>query len=233
MRERYRAEFRQIDMSRILRLVLFWILILCACAPIFPSPGPSSQRESPPSSTVVPNITPELPASLTAPIPKFSQTLETPHIDQGPDGVITDVPANPQDCAYQWAYQDLPALSSDFLQAIQQLQPGAQASAFVFGENCVHPDGSATFLPMETDFNVTLQANDLSDTATLGEWVVKIMQVIEDIPADQIVGPRPGRVSILFQSNGQQSGVNFYIDQYKNLPAGLSSAEIFQALQTP
>src|SRR6266508_1399407 len=43
-------------------------------------------------------------------------------------------------CGYQWAYQGLLELSAEFLQAMQELQPGAQANAFVFGEDCVHTD---------------------------------------------------------------------------------------------
>ena len=105
-------------------------------------------------------------------------------------------------------------------------------TAFAFGEDCIHADGSKTFLAMETDFNITLQVIDPSDEAVLGEWIVKIMQVIENIPNEKIVGPRPGRVSIAFQSGSEQKYVNFYIDQYQALPASLSDAEIYQALQT-
>lgn len=86
---------------------------------------------------------------------------------------------------------------------------------------------------METDFNITLQAADETDENALGEWIVKVMQVVEDIPEDQIVGPRPGRVSITFQSSTGQQVVNFYMDQYQNLPAGLSNTEIYRALRTP
>jgi hypothetical protein len=137
-------------------------------------------------------------------------------------------------CGYQWAYQDLPELSAEFQQDIQNIQPEAQASAFAFGEDCVHVDGTTrTFIPMETDFNVTLQVSDLSDESALGEWIVKVMQVVENIPPDRIVGPRPGRVSIGFQSGGDQKLVNFSIDQYKALPSDLSRSEIYQALQTP
>ncbi|MDQ2691795.1 MAG: hypothetical protein M3Y68_07185 [Chloroflexota bacterium] len=143
-------------------------------------------------------------------------------------------PPDSQNCGYQWAYQDLPELSSSFQGSIQELQAEAQASAFAYGENCVLPDGTvAQFLPMETDFNVTLQVADLADENALGEWIVNVMQVIEGIPDDQIVGPRPGRVSMTFQSAGSQQVINFYIDQYENLPAGLSNAEIYQALRTP
>jgi hypothetical protein len=162
----------------------------------------------------------------------MAATLSTPHIDQGPEGAVTAPPSNPQDCGYQWAQQALPELSSQFLQSMQALQPDAQAYAFGFGENCVHADGTSTFLPMETDFNITLQVSDLTDEAALGEWIVKTMQVIENIPSEQIIGPRPGRVGILFESNGQRQGVTFYIDQYRSLVSGLSAAQIYQALKS-
>ena len=136
-------------------------------------------------------------------------------------------------CAYQWAQKDLPELSGEFQQALQELQPEAQASAFAFGEDCVYADGHAVFSAMETDFNVTIQISDLSNEADLGEWIVKVMQVIENIPPEKIEGPRPGRVSLEFRSGSEQKFVNFYIDRYQALPAGLSNAEIYQALQTP
>jgi hypothetical protein len=85
---------------------------------------------------------------------------------------------------------------------------------------------------METDFNVTIPVGDLSDEAALGEWIVKIMQVIENIPPDQIIGPNPGRVSIFFESNGQQQSVTFYINQYQALAPGLSPEEIYQNLKS-
>jgi hypothetical protein len=145
----------------------------------------------------------------------------------------TAVPTLPP-CGYQWAYQDLPELSSRFQQSIQALQPEAEANAYAFGENCVLEDGTvAAFLPMETDFNLTLQVADLADESDLGDWIVKVMQVIEDIPQEQLVGPRPGQVNIIYQTGTDQKVIRFYINQYQDLPAGLNRAEIFQALQVP
>jgi hypothetical protein len=86
---------------------------------------------------------------------------------------------------------------------------------------------------METDFNITLQAASLSDESELGDWIVKVMQVIDNLPPDQLTGPRPGRVDIVFQSNGEEKRLQFYIDHYRALEAGLSSQEIYQALQSP
>jgi hypothetical protein len=228
-------------MKRLIRTLLFLALILAACSPVVPSAEvpPATSSDTPTqvpatASTTMAPPTAVIPVSTTEvlPPPKLAATLSTPHIDQGPEGVVTAPPSNPQDCGYQWAQQALPDLSGQFLQSIQALQPEAQAYAFGFGENCVHTDGTATFLPMETDFNVTLQASDLSDETALGEWIVKIMQVIENIPPDQIVGPRPGRVGITFDANGERQGVSFYMDQYRALPAGLGSAEIYRALKS-
>ena len=85
---------------------------------------------------------------------------------------------------------------------------------------------------METDFNVSLQVSDLTDESELGEWVVNVMQVVSAIPPEQIVGPRPGRVRLIFQSGSEQQGINFYINQYQELPPGISNAEIFQTLRS-
>jgi hypothetical protein len=224
-------------MPRISRTLLFLSLILSACSsgglspeappPALPSDAPVTDA---PTKEIIPGSTTDL-----LPRPELIATLSTPHIEQGPDVPITDSPSYPEGCGYQWAYQDLPELSSDFLQSLQELQPEAQGDAFAFGENCIGQDGITVvrFIPMETDFNIALQVSDLTNESDLGEWIVKVMQVIGNIPPDQIIGPRPGRVSMGFQSNGEQKMLSFYIDQYHALPAGLSNAEIFQRLQTP
>jgi hypothetical protein len=212
-------------MPRLIRAFLLWTLILCACSPIISSPQPP-----PPTITLTPLAFP----TTIVPTPEVIVTLSTPHIDQPPDGNIPTTAPNPQDCGYQWANQDLPELSSSFQESIQTLQPEAQASAYAFGENCMLPDGSVGgFGAMETDFNITLPVSDLTNESDLGEWIVKVMQVIENIPPEQIAGPQPGRVSISFQSNGDQKAINFSINQYQALAPGLSPSEIYQALQVP
>ena len=217
-------------MQKIFRTLLFWGIILCACSTGGLSPeAPSSDSVTDtPSPYVIPVSTTEV-----FPLTKLIATVATPHIDQPPNEEVTTAAPDYPGCAYQWAYEDLPKLSSDFQQSIQGLQAEAQASAFAFGENCVYADGSATFTAMETDFIITLQVADLANDGELGEWIVKVMQVIENIPQDQIVGPRPGRVSVAFQASSEQKFVNFYIDQYRALQSGLSNAEIYQALQSP
>jgi hypothetical protein len=189
-------------MNRFIRPLLFWTLILCACS-----------TSLPPTDTAPP----VLPTSIAT---------------EAPASTITITASSYGGCGYQWAYRDLPDLSSKFLQAIQQLQPSAQANAFAFGEDCVYADGHADFIPMETDFNITLQINDLADPNECGEWITKVMQIILDIPKEEIIGPRPGRVSMSFQSGSEQKNFNFYIDRYQALSTDLSNTEICTALQT-
>src|SRR5262245_21591328 len=155
-------------MQRIFRTVLFWTLILSACSTSF-----SSSQSVPQTATDAPIVFP----TTSVPNPKLIVTLSTPHIDQPPDGGIATVVPNPQDCGYQWANQDLPELSSSFQTSIQVLQPEAKANAYAFGENCLLADGSiGGFSAMETDFNATLQVDDLTNESDLGEWIVKVMQ---------------------------------------------------------
>ena len=220
------------ELRKVFYPLLFWTLILYACSTSLSSTDatPLNPITSP---SIVTTLTPEtFPASPTFPVSKIIETLQTPHIDQPPNGnEVTITPSN-DSCGYQWAYKDLPDLSTKFLQAIQQFQPSAQANAFAFGEDCVHADGHADFIAMETDFNITLQVSNPTDADECGEWTMKVMQIILDIPKDEIVGPRPGRVSISFQAGSEQKNFNFYIDRYQALSTGLNSAEICTALQT-
>jgi len=223
-------------MQRILCTFLLWSLSLCACSTnVSPADTvPQIATETTPSSpTLATATTQAFSDSPALPIPRFSRTLETPHIDQPPDGEITTPASTFEGCGYQWAYKDLPELSSSLQQSIQGLQPEAQANAFAFGEDCVRADGSATFTAMETDFNITLQVDDVYNESDLGGWTVKVMRVIESIPLDQIVGPRPGRVTIVFQSGDDEQNVIFYIDRYRKLPTNLSNLQIFAALKRP
>lgn len=211
-------------MSRTFLTLLFLSLVLFACTLSGLAP-----ENTPP--TLEPKVlTPDLTAIATLQTPA-STIAPSPTAISTADAIGTDTGTYPRSCGYQWAQKALPELSASFQGSIQALQPDAQAYAFAFGEDCVYADGSATFIPMETDFNVTLPVGPLSDQET-GAWIVQIMQIIQAIPPDQIVGPRPGRVGIIFESNGVRNGVGFSIDQYKALPAGLSSAEIYQALKT-
>ena len=203
-------------MQKFLRLLLLWVVTVSACSTVPTAPPTVS-----PATTEPPSPLP----TTAVPDSKPISTVSTPHIEQPPDT---------QNCGYQWAYEDLPELSRSFQQSLQALQPEAQATAFAFGENCILPNGSiGGFLPMETDFNITLQVSDLNNESDLGDWIVKVMQVIDSIPSDQILGPRPGRVTLAFQAGNNQKNLSFYIDQYHKLPPDLTPLQVFTQLASP
>lgn len=168
------------------------------------STGISSPQPIPPSPTEVPAIIPTVTFTTT-----------------------------PVICAWQYAQKDLPELSSSFQQSIQALQPEAQASAYAIGENCVGWGGNiVSFSARGTVFSIALQVDDLANESVLGKWIVQVMEVIEKIPEEQIAGPSPRLVSIVFRSSTDQSFISFDIDQYKELPSDLNYAEIYEALKT-
>jgi hypothetical protein len=86
-------------MQKFLRLILLWAVTLSACSAI-----PATPQTVSPATTEPPFPLPTTAVPDSRPI----STLSTPHIDQGPDGVITVTPPDTQNCGYQWAYQDLP-----------------------------------------------------------------------------------------------------------------------------
>lgn len=136
-----------------------------------------------------------------------------------------------QQCSYMWATQNLTDLTLDLQAALTDLQPEAQGYAYAFGEDCIYQDGHKTFSAMETDFNITVQVVDLTDENTLGEWIMKTMNMIGDLPAEKIVGPRPGKVTMIFTTGTDQKFFDFYIDKFQALDPGMAGWEIYQALQ--
>ena len=62
--------------------------------------------------------------------------------------------------------------------------------------------GDATFHAMETDFRVRVSVDSLGDEEALGGAIRAVMTAIEELPPEQIVGPRPGRVEFEFSRAG-------------------------------
>jgi hypothetical protein len=206
-------------MRRIFRSLLFLTLLLGACSTSVSSPRPDSAPSSNQS---------DLPSTDTATVPTIP--IE-PHIDQPPDGNAPTLMPSNETCAYMWATQPLNDLTLHFQAAIKNLNQEAESYAYAFGEDCIYQDGHKTFGAMETDFNVTMPVSDLTDENALGEWIVKVMNVIGDLPTEKIAGPKAGKVSIYFTSGTDQKAITFYIDKYQALDPSMSGWEIYQALQ--
>ena len=221
-------------MRKIFHPLLFWTLILCACSTSLPAADavPLNPVTPQPNAT---ELTPEtFPDSPSLPIPRFGQTPPTPHIDQPPNGnEVTITPASERCGGYQWAYKDMPKINGPFDEAIKIINPDAKAWATAFGEDCFYADGHADFIAMETDFYVHLPVDDLTEFESFGNWILQAMNVVEGLPNDLIVGPKPGFVEFWFiKSEGEHIAMRVPIQKYRDEATGKSGEELFRLFYT-
>ncbi len=136
------------------------------------------------------------------------------------------------DCGFVEARQNLPELSAEFLRKLKQAGlPVDSARAEAYGENCLTADNSvAYFAARETDFYVTLNVSNLTDEATLGAYLGKILDIIDKVPPTQ-TGPNPGYIGVTFRAGDQAQNLWFTQTQANDLRAqGLKGADLYRAL---
>ena len=132
-------------------------------------------------------------------------------------------------CYYVWATRELPELAEKLQAELAVEDPRIRAGAYAFGEDCRREDGTVTFLPMETDFRVQIPVQSLADEGVLGDWISRVMLIVDAIPADELSGPRPGRAEFEFQVDGSDSlRINVELSRYRAEARGLAGAELFR-----
>ena len=109
----------------------------------------------------------------------------------------------------------------------------AEGYAQAYGENCMTNEGDVVrFLPMETDFYITLQVEKLEDEQALGESIEQVMEVLSGFPTDATPGPQPGYVGITFEA--PEDSLRMWVMRINieiALDNGLRGKELFKALQ--
>lgn len=133
-------------------------------------------------------------------------------------------------CAYTWAYQDAPELTKKLDGAVKEINSQASATATLFGEDCIYADGSSTFGVMETDFTVRLPVDDLAQHEEFGNWISNVMQIIIEIPREEIQG-KYGFVEFWFEKTDSENiifrvPIQKYLDEAKD-KTGLELFELF------
>ena len=141
---------------------------------------------------------------------------------------VTLTPAY-EGCFFRWAYHDDLELTEKVDAAIRALDPTASATATLFGEDCVFADGRFTFSVMSTDFVVRSSFDDFNNEAAFGNWMKQVMDVILQIPQEDIQGAMPGRVEFLSVKGGTGNFiVRVPLQQYRDEAQGKSGTELFQ-----
>ena len=168
---------------------------------------------------------PEKESALSAPPLTFTVEIQLTE---------TDTPVPSQGCAYTWAYHDAPELTQTLDAAVKELNPSASAIATQFGEDCVAADGTATFGVMETDFTVRFPVDDLTKEDEFGNSMAQVMEIVTQIPREDIPGPNYGFVEFWFEKNESEHIVfRVPIQVYLNNAQGKSGAELFQMFYKP
>ncbi len=140
-------------------------------------------------------------------------------------------------CAYVWATQPLPDISAKLQQRLEKQEVlAAEVNAAAYGENCVLADGSvARFLARQTDLYFKVPVTDIEDKQTLGEQTVGIINFVQDIPANTLIGTQSGYIQVNFTTNfGEIISLWFQTSTGQAaLDAGLHGADLFNRLLTP
>jgi hypothetical protein len=139
-----------------------------------------------------------------------------------------------QSCAFAWATHSLPDLSKELQAAIDAAGlTGISVRAEAFGEDCYSSldNRNVGFSAMETDFRFTVQVDDLTDPAKLGETLASLLKIVEAIPPGDLTGPRPGYVGVTFRSGEDEINLWFLLeDGLASLHEGLTGADLFDRL---
>lgn len=165
----------------------------------------------------------------SAPIPVVSQTPEQPPT-QAPIPSSSGTPGTTAaGCYYVWATRELPSLGKKLDNGLAKSGGDFTASAYAFGEDCRHDDGTTTFLAMETDFRVRVAADSLSDKTAMGTAILQVMQEIQTLPRSEVPGTRPGRVEFEFYRDSTESlRLSIDISKFLAEAQGLRGAALFE-----
>ena len=162
-------------------------------------------------------------------LPHSTPDLESIPVSKTPNS-DTGYPA----CAWNWATQSLPGLGAELQSALESAgMKGVTASAEAYGENCATATGLVDhFATLETDFHITVQVIDITDTDQLGDMLEQILNVLNEIPADLTPGPQPGYVGVRFVQATEEINLWFTVTAGESGRAlGLQGASLFSELQ--
>lgn len=154
------------------------------------------------------------------------------HEPDDPDRSAIVQETGPEQCAYTWAYHDLPEISSEFSGDVKNVIQDAEAHATAYGEDCLYEDGRVAFTVMETDFYVLIPVGDLADDRELGNFVENTLTIVNKFSPLKVPGPKEGFVEITFRNGENIRVLRVPIPLGKTiLLQGLHGEELIQALE--
>jgi hypothetical protein len=145
--------------------------------------------------------------------------------------VSTDLPYT--QCAWNWATQSLPELSTKVEGGIQAAGlKNVTVSAEAYGENCITTAGKVDhFAAMQTDFYIVAKVENLTDIEKLGSLLEGILVVLDGFPNESTPGPNPGYVGMTFRKGSEELNLWFPVTAGESARArGSHGAVLFEEL---
>lgn len=137
-------------------------------------------------------------------------------------------------CAWTWANQELPDLTQELANTFAQAGMGiVEVRAAAFGENCVDAQANKVvrFAAMQTDFYLTIPVEDTADRQAAGEWIVKVIKILEPYVPGKVPGPNPGYIGIRFVAPEGEVNLWFQrVEAEELVKSGKTGSELYDAL---
>lgn len=177
----------------------------------------------------------EVARTTQTPTPKATLIPTTPILETLTSSPVATSVVTPV-CAYVEASKDAPDASAAITQAYRSANiTHVDVRAEAVGENCIDTNTNrvASFSTRQTDIYLLVPVQDIHDTQALGDWISRLVPLIETVPADQLPGPNPGNIAIQF-TNGTDE-VNLWFPRQTAqglLQKGIRGSALYEALAT-
>lgn len=139
-------------------------------------------------------------------------------------------------CSSVWASQPLPEVTAQLGQVFLQAGwAGVEAQATAYGETCVDLKTNALikFSPYQTDFYINVAVHNAEDNQELSDWVMDILDILDDFQPGVVPGKNPGKVEIEFTDGERGVLLSFTQEEGRKLvEQGLRGTALIEELRS-
>ena len=177
----------------------------------------------------------QLPITFGKAVARGWDMLVAPRNAEPQPGLALEPTTDLIQCAYQWATQPLPEVSSMLQeQVINAGMDNISIIAEAFGEDCINPENGKVirFIARQTDLRIRIKVNQISDKEKIGNQLAEMLEVITSLPPEILPGPQSGMIEAVFTSSEGELILWFpRMDGEAALKEGKKGADLVSALQ--
>ena len=138
-------------------------------------------------------------------------------------------------CSYVWTSRAQPELTSLLAkEAVSADMLNVEINVFTYGENCVDIVSNTvySYAPRQTNYSVSVDVNSIEDRRGMGDWVMRVSNLIEQTPGALVAGTAPGRLDVLFRDEANSLSLNLPVARVReHIQKGLRGSALLDALE--